>query len=106
MLLFSAANLKPDMAPALSEWDQDRAAAYDGYQNLQSPLFAPIEGDFDDKALSDYEKNLRYAAGKDKLDEALENAVLKSELYGEPAINQYRYYDDRRRKRRDAKKIR
>lgn len=66
----------------------------------------------DDKSIAEYEKGYRYGTNKDKLDEALENAVLKSELYGDPAsINQYRYYggvaDDKRRKRRsDGQKMR
>lgn len=55
--------------------------------------------------------SFRYGTNKDKLDQALENAVLKSELYGDPsAVNQYRYYgggaEEKRRRRRDAKKMR
>lgn len=103
----------PNQPLSLSDWDQDRTSypARDDFSGLQSGLFGAGDGEFDDKTVGEYEKGFRYGANKDKLDEALENAVLKSELYGEPAaINQYRYYgggaEDRKRRRRDAKKMR
>ncbi|KAF2899699.1 hypothetical protein ILUMI_06476, partial [Ignelater luminosus] len=79
--------------------------------NLAPSLYSSDDGQFDDKSLLDYEKAYRYGTNKEKLDEALENAVLKSELYGDPgALNQYRYFDgssdERRRKRRAIKNLR
>nr|CAH7729658.1 unnamed protein product [Callosobruchus chinensis] len=77
--------------------------------SIPSSLYNSPENNLDDKTIAEYEKGFRYGTSKDALDEALQNAVLKSELYGEPSsINQYRYYggDDRRRKRRSAKKFR
>ncbi|KAJ9581739.1 hypothetical protein L9F63_003916, partial [Diploptera punctata] len=45
------------------------------------------------KTLSQYEKGYQYGVGKAALDKHVENALLKSELYGDPsAVNQYRYY--------------
>lgn len=89
----------------INEWEREQEV----YQNpgnvaasIQSSLYN--NGDsYDDKTISEYEKGFHYGTNKEKLDEALENAVLKSELYGEPiAMNQYRYYgnDDKRRRRR------
>lgn len=71
---------------------------------MQSTLYNSGGSPFDEKTISEYEKGFHYGTNKDKLDEALENAVLKSELYGDPvAINQYRYYgNEERRRRRDA----
>lgn len=95
----------------LGSWEQDPNL----FQNVDVPGAAAIYGSdgdqFDDKSYGDFEKGFRYNANKEKLDEALENAVLKSELYREPSsINQFRYYggrgEDVARKRRDAKKIR
>lgn len=90
-----------------SEWEPEDSD--DSLPQLPSSLYQQ----FDDKTIAEYEKGYRYGTNKDKLDEALENAVLKSELYGDPAaMNQYRYYgsgvgaEDRRRRRRDAEKIR
>ncbi|KAL1494159.1 hypothetical protein ABEB36_009803 [Hypothenemus hampei] len=69
--------------------------------DIQSGLFnSPLE----DKSLNEYEKGYRYGTGKEKLDEALENAILKSDLLLDP-YRRYnnRYYaiedGDRRRKR-------
>lgn len=116
----------------ISDWDQERTFYQDALPNLQSTLYSVPDGDFDDKTIAEYEKgfrylhprhselnnfswfrliSFRYGTNKDKLDQALENAVLKSELYGDPsAVNQYRYYgggaEDKRRRRRDAKKMR
>ncbi|KAI4456460.1 peptidyl-prolyl cis-trans isomerase-like 4 [Holotrichia oblita] len=88
-------------------WDQDQSI----FQNTDIPSSLYDTDQMDDKSIAEYEKGYRYGTNKDKLDEALENAVLKSELYGDPAsINQYRYYggvaDDKRRKRRDGQKMR
>ncbi|XP_060522676.1 prohormone-2-like [Cylas formicarius] len=93
----------------LSDWDRDQPI-FRGNQynmdNVQSGLFNSPDLSPDDKTLLDYEKAFRYGSNRDKLDEALENAVLKSELYGDP-INQYRYYGpDDRRKKREARKLR
>lgn len=77
---------------------------------LPSSLYNDDEARMNDKSMSEYEKGFRYATNKDKLNEALENAVLKSELYGEPsAINQYRYYGtgmEEKRRKRNARKLR
>lgn len=106
----SGTNLKSDSIDQPNkEWFQE--AIEDNLPQLQSSLYNNDDGQFDDKSIAEYEKGFRYGTNKDKLDEALENAVLKSELYGEPtALNQYRYYgggmEERRRKRRDAKKLR
>nr|CAD7456988.1 unnamed protein product [Timema tahoe] len=52
------------------------------------------------KSVAQYEKGYKYGVGKEALDKHVENALLKSELYGEPSsVNQYRYYgggDDQR----------
>lgn len=58
--------------------------------NVQSGLFNSPNLPLDDKSIAEYEKGYRYGTNKDKLDEDLENAVLKGELYGDP-YNQYRY---------------
>lgn len=64
-------------------------------------------GPFDEKTLNEYQKGLRYGANKAALDEQMENAILKSEMYGEPAaVNQYRYYGDDRRRKRSMKRKR
>ncbi|KAJ4447223.1 hypothetical protein ANN_09226 [Periplaneta americana] len=45
------------------------------------------------KTVSQYEKGYQYGVGKAALDKHVENALLKSELYGDPgSVNQYRYY--------------
>ncbi|XP_065163581.1 prohormone-2 isoform X1 [Atheta coriaria] len=96
--------LKTNQLPLLTEWDQQRYREQAAAEDLPVSLYSPLD-ELDDKSVSDYEKGYRYATNRDKLDEALENAILKSELYGEPtALNQYRYYedDDRKRKRRNA----
>ncbi|XP_008196925.2 prohormone-2 [Tribolium castaneum] len=96
---------------SLSDWEQEQSLYQnpDSLADIQSSLYN-AENPFDDKTIAEYEKGFHYGTNKEKLDEALENAVLKSELYGDPApLNQYRYYgndDQRRRKRRDARKIR
>ncbi|CAG9767083.1 unnamed protein product [Ceutorhynchus assimilis] len=89
----------------LSDWtggDQLFRNAGFNLDNVQSGLYNPANLPLmDDKSIAEYEKGYRYGTNKDKLDEALENAVLKGELYGDP-YNQYnRFYgsDDRRRKR-------
>ncbi|XP_019880398.1 uncharacterized protein LOC109608412 [Aethina tumida] len=103
------ANLKNANAEqqSLSDWTQDQVLT-DSLSSIQSSLYNN-PNQYDDKTVEEYEKGFQYGASKDKLDEALENAVLKSEYYGEPgAVNQYRFYggDDRKRKRRSAKKLR
>jgi hypothetical protein len=107
----SLKNPTPDQQ-SLNEWEQEQSLyqSPEGLANLQSGLYNNADAPFDDKSVAEYEKGFRYGTNKEKLDEALENAVLKSELYGDPApLNQYRYYendDRRRRRRRDARKIR
>ncbi|KRT79348.1 hypothetical protein AMK59_8112, partial [Oryctes borbonicus] len=89
-------------------WDQDQSI----FQNTDIPSSLYDSDQIDDKSIAEYEKGYRYGTNKDKLDEALENAVLKSELYGDPvSINQYRYYggvadEKRRRRRSNAQKMR
>lgn len=75
--------------------------------NIAPSLYSTYDGKFDDKSLLDYEKGYQYGTNKEKLDEALENAVLKTELYGNPgSFNQYRYFDaDERRKKRGTYKL-
>lgn len=80
----------------LPTWEPESQSS-DLYSNLDVPT-----SQLDEKTLSDYEKGFQYGTNKDKLDEQMENAILKSELYGEPtSLNQYRYYgqQDARRKR-------
>lgn len=90
------------------EWYQD-GPLDDNMSQLPSSLYNDDEtARLNDKSISEYEKGFRYGTNRDKLNEALENAVLKSELYGEPsAINQYRYYgtgmEEKRRKRNTRK---
>ncbi|KAJ8979003.1 hypothetical protein NQ317_015719 [Molorchus minor] len=105
-------SLRPDFNPI--PWESgSKTNRYSGIRT-QCPTYClvcttPPDAPYDDKTIAEYEKGFRYGTNKDKLDEALENAVLKSELFGEPsAINQYRYYgtDDKKRKRRDAKRLR
>lgn len=90
---------------ALNSWDKE--------SSFGSPLYSTGFNQYDDKSLLDYEKGYRYGTNKDKLDEALENAVLKSELYGDPSdlgVGPYRYYDGIGdglvRKRRGTRKVR
>lgn len=87
----------------LNDWQQSLnnrfADSSTNFDNIQSPLF----NDDNDKSIADYEKGYQYGINKEKLDEALENAILKSELYGDQsAVNQYRYFggEDKKRKRR------
>jgi len=101
-------NLKSNQLPLLTEWD--RKKIQDSItDNYPSSLYGNDE-DWDDKTIGEYEKGFRYGTNKDKIDEALENAILKSEIYGEPAaLNQYRYYgaggmDSKRRRRRNVSK--
>lgn len=89
----------------MNSWDKESA----GLPSFGSSLYGGGFNQYDDKSLSNY----RYAADKNKLDEALENAILKSELYGDPsdlALGQYRYYDGVGdglvRKRRGTRKVR
>ncbi|XP_066259839.1 uncharacterized protein [Euwallacea similis] len=57
--------------------------------NVQSGLLNSPSLPMEDKTMAEYEKGYRYAINRDKLDEDLENAVLKGELYVDP-YNQYR----------------
>ncbi|XP_017774108.1 PREDICTED: prohormone-2-like [Nicrophorus vespilloides] len=104
-------NLKNGQLPLLTEWDQQRFRFPSEEEPFAaSPLYTSEDELGNDKTVAEYEKGFRYGVNKDKLDEALENAILKSELYGEPAaVNQYRYYGmegDKKRKRRNAQKTR
>lgn len=106
----------------VNEWEQTRRSSLNNFDNISpSSLYNIENGDsngdgFDDKTVAEYEKGFHYGINKDRLDEAIENAVLKSEIYGDPAaINQYRYYGgggvvgdgiENRRKRRDLRKLR
>lgn len=99
-----ASNLNPDSVDETdseSEWDELQPKAE------PQRMSAFDDNPFEDKTIQEYEKGFHYGTNKAKLDEQMENAILKSEIYGDPAsINQYRYYggsDDRRRKR--SKKI-
>jgi len=58
--------------------------------NLQSGLFNSPNLPLDDKTIADYEKGYRYGINRDKLNEDMENAVLKGDYYADP-YNQYRY---------------
>ncbi|GLV34599.1 hypothetical protein CBL_09080 [Carabus blaptoides fortunei] len=113
-----ASNLKPDNVEEPSiDWDQpqqqqqQQQPVFDERpkaEALAKELFGTDDNPFDDKTLAEYEKGFHYGTNKAKLDEQMENAILKSEMYGDPAaINQYRYYggsDDRRRKRSNSKR--
>ncbi|XP_066137726.1 uncharacterized protein [Euwallacea fornicatus] len=57
--------------------------------NIQSGLLNSPNLPMEDKTMAEYEKGYRYAINRDKLDEDLENAVLKGDLYVDP-YNQYR----------------
>lgn len=96
-------SLEDKLSPDL-QWDQEQADFINKnyLPNSSSSLFRYPDGslDEDDTKLNEYGKGYQYAAGKgyqsaannDNLDEALENAVLKSEVYGDPgAFNQYRF---------------
>ncbi|XP_022916655.1 uncharacterized protein [Onthophagus taurus] len=77
------------------------------YPNLGGLTYIGSNDYSDEKALTDYEKAYKHAENQVKLDEALRNAILKSEIYGEPtSMNPYRYYvdDQKKRKRREAPK--
>ncbi|XP_068083800.1 uncharacterized protein [Anabrus simplex] len=62
-----------------------------------SSVYRPPGG----KTVAQYEKGYRYGTGKAALGKHVENALLKSELYGEPSsMNQYRYYGGASRQER------
>ncbi|XP_049799493.1 uncharacterized protein LOC126234788 isoform X1 [Schistocerca nitens] len=62
---------------------------------------ASVSGD--GKTVAQYEKGYLYGAGKAAPDKHVENALLKSELYGDPsAVNQYRYYGGANERRPDG----
>lgn len=90
-----------EMYGDLPTWEQDNDGLLQQQETLRR-LNPELFGNEDEKTLNEYEKGYTYGANKQKLDEQMENAILKSELYGDPAsLNQYRYYgrDDNRRKR-------
>nr|QGA72569.1 NVP-like protein [Rhynchophorus ferrugineus] len=104
-------NLKttdPELS-SLPEWDADQFYSNSDFNmdSLQSGLFNSPNMPLDDKTIAEYEKGYRYGTNKDKLDEALENAVLKNEAYREP-YSQFRFYgsNDRRRRRDTNKQMR
>ncbi|CAG9812738.1 unnamed protein product [Phaedon cochleariae] len=81
------------------DWEQEQADFINRntLPNISSSLFKYPDNNFgDDKTIAEYEKGFRYGTNKDRLDEALENAVLK--YFGADAA--------KKRKRRDAKKLR
>jgi hypothetical protein len=45
------------------------------------------EGQSHGKTVSQYEKGYQYGVGKAALDKHVENALLKSELYGDPGTS-------------------
>lgn len=96
----TGANVENDGSETENDsWNPDDQNIFQNINSLQPSLYNSEDNPYADKVLSEY----AYDTNRDKLDEALENAVLKSELYGEPAINQYRYYgDNRKRRRRNA----
>ncbi|XP_021922300.1 prohormone-2-like isoform X2 [Zootermopsis nevadensis] len=56
------------------------------------------------KTVSQYEKGYQYGVGKAAHDKHVENALLKSELYGDPgAMNQYRYYGGSNERKRNQR---
>lgn len=64
---------------------------YPGGQRVQYPqelgnadLIDQQEGQGHGKTVSQYEKGYQYGVGKAALDKHIENALLKSELYGDP----------------------
>ncbi|XP_018333093.1 prohormone-2-like [Agrilus planipennis] len=103
---FSSA-IKRGASQLFSDWQQDKNRN-NNYPDLPSDS-GDYSSQFDEKpSLSDIDKSYQYNVEREKLDEALENAILKSEFYRDSSPpNQYRYYDEqfdeRRRKRRDAK---
>lgn len=87
-------DLKSPLSAQSSDWEKGQSIFEDGdsLPSIPASLYNSPENTVDDKTIADYEKGFRYGSNKDRLDEALENAVLKSEIYGDPsAINQYRY---------------
>ncbi|KAK5641651.1 hypothetical protein RI129_010198 [Pyrocoelia pectoralis] len=90
-------------------FDNWEALNKETFINLAPSLYSN-DGKIDEKSIIDYEKAYQYGTNKEKLDEALENAVLKSELYGNPgSLNQYRYFegsnDEKRKKRAALRKL-
>lgn len=87
-------NSEPDSES--SEWDKEK-----NYFN-KDRLFGAVNP-FEEKTLAEYQKGFHYGSNQAKLNEQMENAILKSEMYGEPSsLNQYRYYggsNDNRKKR-------
>lgn len=75
----------PSMLPRLSNF------LYKDYHNADDDLGATST-----KSLKDYEKAFQYGSSKDRLEQDVENAILKSEMYDIPSLplNYYRYYDD------------
>ncbi|KAK9883377.1 hypothetical protein WA026_001549 [Henosepilachna vigintioctopunctata] len=91
-----------------ADWSPEEQNLYEPTDNdFQSSLYTD-ENSQDGKTLNEYEKGFQYGTNKEKLDEALENAVLKSEIYGgsPSSINRYRYLenDKKKRRKRDSRK--
>jgi hypothetical protein len=66
---------------------------YPGGHRVQYPqelgnadLVDQQEGQSNGKTVSEYEKGYQYGVGKAALDKHVENALLKSELYGDPGM--------------------
>ncbi|KAL3274650.1 hypothetical protein HHI36_016030 [Cryptolaemus montrouzieri] len=97
-----------DVAPNDRDWTSDSNVYQNADNDFQSTLYND-DGLQYGRGRNDYEKDFQYGTNKEKLDEALENAVLKSELYGigPTSINQYRYLenDKRKRRKRDSRKF-
>lgn len=73
------------------EDDQNYYRNRNDLMNIPGTIYNSVENMYNDKTVPEYEKGYRYGANKDGLDEALENEVLKNELYMEPELNrQYR----------------
>nr|CAD7440905.1 unnamed protein product [Timema bartmani] len=96
-VLYSADTVAP-VFPVVVERDDDddllTTMAPSAYQEDEEEALSA------GKSVAQYEKGYKYGVGKEALDKHVENALLKSELYGEPSsVNQYRYYgggDDQR----------
>ncbi|XP_057663939.1 uncharacterized protein LOC130898569 [Diorhabda carinulata] len=82
--------------PSDLQWDQDRTDLLinKNYLPNVTSLFRYPDGSPDEteKKIREFEKGYQYARNNDDLDEVLENAVLKSGVYGDSGgLNQYRF---------------
>ncbi|ENN76923.1 hypothetical protein D910_07056 [Dendroctonus ponderosae] len=88
----------------MGEWNRDQL--YGGrdfsLDNIQSGLYDFPNLPMDDKTIAEYEKGYQYGTNKEKLDAALQNAILKSELYGDNYGPSIWPYEDRRRRKRET----